>query len=225
MGFVLPRLSLTRALARAVLTGAVMLSCVMPFSGVLPGGDGAHAQGIGPDQFGAGAFAPDPYAGDVARGDIDALFEALARAEDPEQAAVIEAAIWRVWAHSGSDTVDLLMQRGLEALEARNFAVALDLLSSVVELAPDYPEGWNKRATLFFMIDDYQAAMADATQALALEPRHWPALMGLAIMFEDLGEPERALGAYRAALEINPQLEAARAAVERLEIEVEGRGI
>ena len=156
---------------------------------------------------------------------LDRLFEELARSENPAEAAMVEGEIWRIWAKSGSDTVDLLMQRGLEALEAGDYAVSLDLFSTVIDIEPDYPEGWNKRAALYYLIDDYPAAIADATQTLAMEPRHWPALMGLALMFEGIGQPEQALGAYRAALAINPQLEDALDAVSRLAVEVEGRGI
>lgn len=157
--------------------------------------------------------------------DLDRLFEELAQADDAAQAAAIEDMIWRAWARSGSDTVDLIMARGLEALNAQDYAVALDMFSTAIELDPDYAESWNKRATLYYVINDYDAAIADVTQVLAREPRHWAALIGLAVMFDDLDRKEPALGAYRAALEINPQLEDAAEAIERLSVEVEGRGI
>ena len=157
--------------------------------------------------------------------DLDRLFEELAKADDAAQAAVIEDMIWQAWARSGSDTVDLIMARGLEALESQDYAVALDMFSTAIELDPDYAESWNKRATLYYVINDYDAAIADVTQVLAREPRHWAALMGLAVMFDDLDRKEPALGAYRKALEINPQLEDAAEAIERLSVEVEGRGI
>ncbi len=157
--------------------------------------------------------------------ELDRLFEHLAEAESPDEAAVIEGEIWREWSNSGSATVDLIMSRGLKALEAQEYAIALDMFSTAIEIEPDYAEAWNKRATLYYVIDDYDAAIADVTQVLAREPRHWAALMGLAVMFDDLGRKEPALGAYRAAFEINPQLEDAEAAIERLSVEVEGRGI
>jgi len=157
--------------------------------------------------------------------ELDRLFEHLANAESPDEAAVIEGEIWRQWSNSGSATVDLIMSRGLKALEAQEYAIALDMFSTAIEIEPDYAESWNKRATLYYVINDYDAAIADITQVLAREPRHWPALMGLAVMFDDLDRKEPALGAYRAAFEINPQLEDAEAAIERLSVEVEGRGI
>jgi len=157
--------------------------------------------------------------------DLDRLFEKLAQSESPEQAAVIEEGIWQAWAQSGSATVDLVMLRGVKALTQQEYAISLDMFSTAIELAPDYAEAWNKRATLYYVIDDYDAAIADVTQVLALEPRHWAALMGLAVMFDDLGRKEPALGAYRAALEINPQLDDAQAAIKRLKVDVEGRGI
>jgi len=157
--------------------------------------------------------------------ELDRLFEHLAEAESPDEAAVIEGEIWRQWSNSGSATVDLIMSRGLKALEAQEYAIALDMFSTAIEIEPDYAESWNKRATLYYVINDYDAAIADITQVLAREPRHWAALMGLAVMFDDLDRKEPALGAYRAAFEINPQLEDAEAAIERLSVEVEGRGI
>lgn len=172
------------------------------------------------------AAAAPANAGEEARAAaLDRLFDELARTQSPAEAALVEGEIWRIWTESGSPTVDLLMQRGLEALETQDYAVALDLFSTVTELDPFFPEGWNKRATLYYLIDDYEASIADVTQTLALEPRHWPAMMGLAIMFEETGQAERALAAYRAALDINPQLESATEAVRRLTVEVEGRGI
>ena len=169
--------------------------------------------------FGAGmAFAASST-------ELDRLFGQLAAAESPAEAALIENEIWREWSNSGSATIDLIMSRGLQALEAQEYAIALDMFSKAIEIEPDYAEAWNKRATLYYVINDYDAAIADVTQVLAREPRHWAALMGLAAMLDDLDRKEPALGAYRAAFEINPQLEDAKVAVERLTVEVEGRGI
>lgn len=158
-------------------------------------------------------------------GELDGLFEKLSEAENPAEASLIENEIWRRWLQSGSPTVDLMVARGTDALKSQDYAVALDLFSVAIELAPDYAESWNKRATLYYIIDDYDAAIADVSQVLAREPRHWAALMGLAVMMDALDRKAPALSAYRQALEINPQLEDARQAVKRLEIEVEGRGI
>ncbi len=162
---------------------------------------------------------------DVRAAKLDLLFERLAESEDAAAAEPIEDEIWRIWASSGSDTVDLVMLRGLEALEKQEYAVALDMFSTAIELDPEFAEAWNKRATLYYVIDDYTASISDVGQVLALEPRHWAALAGLGIMMEEIGNNERALEAYRAALEINPHLEDVRASERRLTIEVEGRGI
>ncbi|MEQ8748053.1 tetratricopeptide repeat protein [Pyruvatibacter sp.] len=191
----------------AALSPARLLTLLLVAAGIALGASGASAQQSD------------------ATPDLDRLFEELAQADDAAQAAAIEDMIWRAWARSGSDTVDLIMARGLEALNAQDYAVALDMFSTAIELDPDYAESWNKRATLYYVINDYDAAIADVTQVLAREPRHWAALMGLAVMFDDLDRKEPALGAYRAALEINPQLEDAAEAIERLSVEVEGRGI
>jgi len=173
--------------------------------------------------IGAPALAPAQPA--VPAAPLDQLFAQLAQAQTPGEAERIEEAIWQAWSHSGSATVDFVMHRGSVALAARNYAAALDMFSVAIDLAPDYAEAWNKRATVYYLINDYEAAIADVTHVLAREPRHWAALMGLAVMFDDLDRKQPALEAYRAALKINPQLADARDAVDRLTIEVEGQGI
>ncbi len=156
---------------------------------------------------------------------LDRLFAQLAQSKTPEDAKVVEDLIWDVWNQSGSISVDLLMNRALESMAAGDYENALTFLDEIVDLAPGYSEGWNKRATVHFLRDDYASALADLEATLALEPRHFGAIAGLALVLEDLGDKEGALDAYRKALSVYPYLEGAGEAESRLTVEIEGRGI
>lgn len=156
---------------------------------------------------------------------LDRLFSQLAQSKTPEDAKVVEDLIWDVWNRSGSISVDLLMDRALQALAAGNYENSLTFLDEVVDLAPGYSEGWNKRATVHFLRDDYASALGDLEATLALEPRHFGAIAGLALVLEDLGDKEGALDAYRRVLAVYPFLEGAGEAESRLTVEIEGRGI
>lgn len=100
---------------------------------------------------------------------LDRLFSQLAQSKTPEDAKVVEDLIWDVWNRSGSISVDLLMDRALQALAAGNYEDSLTFLDEVVDLAPGYSEGWNKRATVHFLRDDYASALGDLEATLALE--------------------------------------------------------
>lgn len=161
---------------------------------------------------------------DKTRG-LDFLFGALKAAPDETSAKHVEARIWAIWLQTPSDTVALLMTRAKAAMEAQNSDVALKLLDSVVKLRPDYVEGWNRRATLYYLRNDYAHSLADIEQVLAREPRHFGALAGLGMIMQDLGDDKRALDAFRRALAVNPHLEKVPELVKTLSEKVEGRDI
>lgn len=156
---------------------------------------------------------------------LDRLFSQLAQSKTPEDAKVIEELIWDIWNRSGSISVDLLMDRALEAMAAGDYDSSLTFLDQIVDLAPGYSEGWNKRATVHYLRDDYASALGDLEATLALEPRHFGAIAGLALVLEDLGDKEGALDAYRRVLAVYPYLQGAGEAESRLTVEIEGRGI
>ena len=156
---------------------------------------------------------------------LDELFEKLGEAETPEQALAIGQKIQAKWLESGSDTVDALMSRAAVALRANKYGLALDLLDVVVTLKPDFAEGWNRRATVYYVQQDFGRSLADIERTLALEPRHWGALSGLAIIQRRIGEDDKALTTFRRALEINPGLKNAKEAVDEMEKEAEGDAI
>ena len=156
---------------------------------------------------------------------LDFLFGALKAAPDDASARHVEARIWSIWMQTPSDTAALLMTRARAAMEAQQMEVALKLLDAVIKLRPDYIEGWNRRATLYYMQNDYARSLADIAQVLAREPRHFGALAGLGMIMQDLGDDKRALDAFRQALAINPHLEKVPELVKTLSEKVEGRDI
>lgn len=161
---------------------------------------------------------------DRARG-LDFLFGALKAAPNEESARHVEARIWALWTQTNSDTTALLMLRAKTAMEAKENDVALKLLDAVVKLRPDYIEGWNRRATLYYLDNDYTHSLRDIEQVLVREPRHFGALAGLGMIMQELGDDKRALDAFRKALAVNPHLEKVPELVKTLTEKVEGRDI
>ena len=161
---------------------------------------------------------------DKTRG-LDFLFGALKAAPDEASAKHVEARIWALWMQTPSDTAALLMARSKAAMDAKQMDVALKLLDAVVKLRPEYVEGWNRRATLYYMQNDYTHSLEDIEQVLSREPRHFGALAGLGMIMQDLGDDKRALDAFRKALAVNPHLERVPELVKTLTEKVEGRDI
>jgi tetratricopeptide (TPR) repeat protein len=171
--------------------------------------------------------APDklPRIGaDRTRG-LDFLFGALKAAPDEASAKHVEGRIWALWTQTSSDTTMLLMTRAKTAIEKKQPEVALKLLDKVVRLKPDYVEGWNRRATLYYLQNDYAKSLADIREVLKREPRHFGALAGLGMIMQEVGDEKRALDAFRRALEIYPHLEKLPDMVKSLTEKVEGRPI
>ncbi|WP_198026566.1 tetratricopeptide repeat protein [Bradyrhizobium sp. ARR65] len=156
---------------------------------------------------------------------LDFLFGALKAAPDEISAKHVEARIWALWMQTPSDTAALLMARAKVATDEQQPQVAIKLLDAVIKLRPDYVEAWNRRATLYYLKNDYGHALADIGQVLIREPRHFGALAGLGMIMQDLGDDKRALDAFRKALDINPHLEKVPELVKQLSEKVEGRDI
>jgi tetratricopeptide (TPR) repeat protein len=156
---------------------------------------------------------------------LDFLFGALKAAPDPTSAKHVEGRIWALWTQTSSDTTMLLMTRAKTAIEKKQPEVALKLLDKVVKLRPDYVEGWNRRATIYYLQNEYGKSLADIREVLSREPRHFGALAGLGMIMQELGDDKRALDAFRKALEINPHLEKLPDTVKSLTEKVEGRPI
>src|SRR5450755_485531 len=156
---------------------------------------------------------------------LDFLFGALKAAPDEVSAKAVEAKIWAIWLQTPSDTAALLMARAKAAIDAQQGDIALKLLDATIKLRPDYVEAWNRRATLYYLRNDYGRSLADIQQVLVREPRHFGALAGLGMIMQDLGDDKRALDAFRQALAVNPHLDKVPDLVKALTEKVEGRDI
>lgn len=156
---------------------------------------------------------------------IEQLFGDLKRAGNEQAAARVSARIVREWLRSGSATVDLLMQWSQKAIDDNKNGVALDLLDQVVTLAPEFAEGWNRRATVHFSMNDYGKTMSDLERVLELEPRHFGALAGLATILSETQRTDAAIRAYERLLDVYPMMRDAQSELGRLADEASGQGI
>ncbi|MBT8424839.1 MAG: tetratricopeptide repeat protein [Silicimonas sp.] len=154
--------------------------------------------------------------------ELEALLEGLKTA-DPSAVQQIEGRIYEIWADSGSPSMDLLLERGLEALEAGETTLAIEHLTALVDHAPEFAEGYNARATAYFQNGQFGPSLADIRQTLTLNPRHFRAMTGLALILEEIGRPEDSLAAWREVQKINPSQTGLNEAITRLERQVEGQ--
>lgn len=168
-------------------------------------------------------FAGQPgFAADQAR--LDTLFAELSEA-DPYGAGQIEQEIAMELSRSGSDAMDLLLERGRAAMEVGDIQVAIGHLTALVDHAPEFTEGYNARATAYFMAGLYGPAIADIGQVLEREPRHFGALSGLALILEEIGDTPRAMDVLLQVQKIHPQMQGLSDRIARLELVLQGTAL
>ncbi len=151
------------------------------------------------------------------------LYAYLATAESEQQSRSIAVAIERLWLFADSDTIGVLMDRSARAVADKKLDLATRLLDAVVDLAPDYAEGWNRRAYVHYLNGDIERMVGDLRRCLALEPNHYRALDGLAQVLRETGQKKAALKAYERLIEIHPTAAGAQEAVKELSREVDGQ--
>lgn len=156
--------------------------------------------------------------------ELDPLFDAL-RDADESSYREIENRIWEEWSRSGSAAMDLLLERGREALQAGDVDVAIEHFTALIDHAPEFAEAYNARATAYFQAGLYGPSLDDIRETLALNPRHFGAMSGLAMILEEIGETDGALEAWRAVEALNPARPGVREAIRRLEGQVEGTSL
>ena len=149
---------------------------------------------------------------------LDILFQQLkGDSLSSQQARKLEQQIWQLWIEGQDERANALMQQSILMMEIGAFELAQSYLDRLVQLYPQFSEGWNKRATLAFMRGAYDQSVADIQKTLALEPRHFGALAGLGTIYVRLGDFEGAIEVYEATLEINPRMDHLRLRIRELQ--------
>jgi tetratricopeptide (TPR) repeat protein len=147
--------------------------------------------------------------------DMPRLVRAL-RDPDPLVRALVERGMWQVWSRSGDDEVDRLLAIGVEQMTERQGEAAVETFTRVIERRPDFAEGWNKRATVLYLLGEYDRSLADCDEVMKRNPHHFGALSGYGMIYLKLGDPTRALAYFERALAVNPNLDQVRETAEIL---------
>jgi len=137
--------------------------------------------------------------------DVDKLIDRL-RDDDDNVRELAAAAMWNIWSRSGDDEIDALYKQGIRQMQAADLSDALTTFTEVVRRKPGFAEGWNKRATVLYMMGEHRKSLHDCDETLKRNPKHFGALSGMAQIHVLLGQPEKALEAYEKAIDINPNL-------------------
>ncbi len=156
---------------------------------------------------------------------LDALFALLKETQNPLEARLAENQIWQLWMTSDDATVNLLMGRGVDAMSAQDLKGAFKIFTEMIQIAPDFAEAWNKRATVLYLLGAYTESIADIDRTLELEPRHFGALSGLGLCNAELEHDEAALDAFQRALSVNPHMDSVRANAEMIRRKIDGNKI
>ena len=163
----------------------------------------------------ASAFA-DTTQNDYAQR-LDKLFAALHNAPDEAAAKLAEMQIWAIWASNDTPEAVTQLAEASAALNAGASDLAEKKLNDLVQTHPTFAEGWNRRATLYFMLGRFDESLSDIAKVLELEPRHFGALSGKGMVLRAQGKPAEALHAMKDALAVNPNLSGMKDAIEKLE--------
>lgn len=161
-------------------------------------------------------FAPAAASASQTDPRLNDLFAKLRATSNADEAKIVELSIWQIWSESGDPATDSLMELGVTAMQGHDLSGALGLFNAITERSPDFAEGWNKRATVLFMMGQPEQAAEDVARVLSLEPRHFGALAGLGLIDMELHRDNDAIAAFQQALRINPNMPDAKAHLEEL---------
>jgi tetratricopeptide (TPR) repeat protein len=168
-------------------------------------------------------MAPGALRADQRDARLGPLFARLQTTSSATEAAGIERRIWEIWGESDDPEAGQLMREGTVAMAEGQYRAALDRFDRLVEEVPDFAEGWNKRATVYYLMGNYPASVLDIERTLQLEPRHFGALSGLGLIYDAIDDPAAALRSFEAALAINPHLETVKERIGELRRQLGGR--
>lgn len=152
------------------------------------------------------ALLPVPAYADQKDPRLDELFTHLQDVTEPQDVFTIERKIWAIWLEASDEKAQDLLDAGIDAMNRGDHRSALDAFNKVVAVAPDFAEGWNKRATLHYIMGNLESSLEDITRTLELEPRHFGALSGRGLVYANLDDLEKALIAFEGALAVNPKM-------------------
>lgn len=155
-------------------------------------------------------------AGVRAQADEAALYERL-RDPDPEARAAAEQGLWRLWMRSGDAVIDADLERGTLLMQAGVLGEAIEVFSAIVRRRPDFAEGWNKRATAYYLAGEDEKSIADCREVLKRNPRHFGALSGMGLLHARREDYTGALSWFRRALAVNPNMDGVRENIRELE--------
>lgn len=147
---------------------------------------------------------------------LNDLFARLQKTDNRLEAETLENLIWGIWFTSDDAQVNRLMDQGSQAMQRQDMRTAIGAFTKIIELAPDFAEGWNRRATALYMIGEYEASRADVAETLAREPRHFGALSGLGLINQAEDRGEEAIQAWEKALEVNPNMPSVQQNIEEM---------
>ncbi len=148
--------------------------------------------------------------------ELNDLFEQLQTVESQSAADEITDKIWSIWRQSPDEDINQMMKIGISAMQNARLVEAKKIFDDIVTKAPDFAEGWNKRATVYYFLREFEKSASDIRQTLLLEPRHFGAISGLGLIFIQLDYPESALETFKQALEIHPHLPGPKIQIKRL---------
>ena len=213
-------MKLSRASVKKLILLAIALACLIP---AVP----AAADPPGPSRAQALAALKKPDPQERRRGalgletvgrmdDAPVLIGAL-RDSDELVRAIAEEALWAVWSRSGDERIDGLLRRGISEMSSERLSEAAATFTRVIELKPDFAEGWNKRATVYYLAGEYRRSLADCGEVIKRNPQHFGALSGYGQIYLKLDQPDKALEYFRRALAVNPNLDGVETLIDRLD--------
>ncbi len=153
---------------------------------------------------------------------LDVLFTQLRDSVDEGQARSVEATIWEIWMETPDPHTQRALNVGTQAMSRGVFDSAMINFNIVIERDDGFAEGWNKRATLYYLMGDYEASLRDIAETLAREPRHFGALSGMGLVYLRMKNEAAALDAFKRALAVHPHLPAAQNHVRTLDEKLNG---
>lgn len=153
-----------------------------------------------------------------------ALVQAL-RDEEPRIRSAAQNAMWAIWLRSGNDEIDTLMMEGIQLMESQQYPEAVEVFSQMIAKAPNFAEGYNKRATVHYLMQEFEKSIADIHRTLERNPVHFGALSGMGLCYLGLEEPRNALEWFERAVAINPNLDSIHHYIDQIKAFLKKRSI